>query len=54
MDAGRDPVIGTGRADTLCPGARGASDVDLFCDCQGVIDLNAEIPDRAFDLGMPE
>jgi hypothetical protein len=26
----------------------------LFGYCQGVIDLNAEIPDRAFDLGMPE
>ena len=31
-----------------------ASDVDLFRYCQGVIDLNAEISDRAFDLGMPE
>ena len=36
------------------PGGPGASDVDLFRYCQGVIDLNAEIPDRAFDLGMPE
>jgi len=36
------------------PGGPGASDVDLIRDCQGVIDLNAEIPDRAFDLGMPE
>jgi hypothetical protein len=26
----------------------------LFRYCQGVIDLNAEIPDRAFDLGMPK
>jgi hypothetical protein len=26
----------------------------LFRYCQGVIDLNAEIPDRAFDLGMSE
>jgi hypothetical protein len=26
----------------------------LFHYCQGVIDLNAEIPDRAFDLGMSE
>jgi hypothetical protein len=26
----------------------------LFRYCQGVIDLNAEIPDRAFDLGMAE
>ena len=30
------------------------SDINLFGYCQGVIDLNAEIPDRAFDLGMPE
>jgi hypothetical protein len=26
----------------------------LFRYCQGVIDLNAEVPDRAFDLGVPE
>jgi hypothetical protein len=26
----------------------------LFRYRQGVIDLDAEIPDRAFDLGMPE
>jgi hypothetical protein len=26
----------------------------LFRYCQGVIDLDAEIPDRAFDLGMTE
>jgi hypothetical protein len=26
----------------------------LFRYCQGVIDLNAEVPDRAFDLGMSE
>src|ERR1700730_6422712 len=40
-----------GRACPLCPGI---SDINLFRYCQGVIDLNAEIPDRAFDLGMPE
>jgi hypothetical protein len=26
----------------------------LFRYCQGVIDLDAEIPNRAFDLGIPE
>jgi hypothetical protein len=40
-----------GRACPLCPGI---SDINLFRYGQGVIDLNAEIPDRAFDLGMPE
>jgi hypothetical protein len=30
----------------------GISDINLFRYCQGVIDLDAEIPDRAFDLGM--
>jgi hypothetical protein len=35
----------------LCPGI---SDVNLFRYCQGVIDLDAEIPDRAFNLGMSE
>jgi hypothetical protein len=40
-----------GRACPLCPGI---SDINLFRYCQGVIDLDAEISDRAFDLGMPE
>ena len=40
-----------GRASPLCPGS---SDINLFRYCQGVIDLDAEISDRAFDLGMPE
>src|SRR5665647_1232 len=40
-----------GRACPLCPGI---SDINLFRYCQGVIDLNAEIPGRAFDLGVPE
>jgi hypothetical protein len=42
---------GVGRACPLCPGI---SDIDLFRYCQGVIDFDAEIPDRAFDFGMPE
>jgi hypothetical protein len=41
----------TGRACPLCPGV---SDINLFRYCQGVIDLDAELSDRAFDLGMPE
>jgi hypothetical protein len=41
----------TGRACPLCPGI---SDVNLFRYCQRIIDLDAEISDRAFDLGMPE
>lgn len=36
---------------SLCPGIL---DVNLFRYCQGVIDLDAEIPDHAFDLGMPK
>jgi hypothetical protein len=40
-----------GRACPLCPGI---SDINLFRYCQGVIDLDAEIPDRAFDFGMPK
>src|SRR5665811_253074 len=43
--------MGTGRACLLCPGI---SDINLFRYCQGVIDLDAEIPDRAFDLRMAE
>ena len=30
------------------------SDINLFRYREGVIDLNAEIPHRAFDLGMPQ
>jgi hypothetical protein len=40
-----------GRACPLCPGI---SDINLFRYRQGVIDLDAEIPDCAFDLGMPK
>jgi hypothetical protein len=40
-----------GRACPLCPGI---SDINLFRYRQSVIDFNAEIPDRAFDFGMPE
>lgn len=39
-----------GGACPLCPVI---SDINLFRYCQCVIDLNAEISDRAFDLGMP-
>ncbi len=38
-----------GRACPLCPGI---SDINLFRYCQGVIDLDAEIADRAHDLSM--
>ena len=40
-----------GRACPLCPDI---SDINLFRYCEGVIDLDAEITDRALDLGMPE
>ena len=32
----------------------GNSDIDLFCYGQGVIDLDAEVSDGAFDFGMAE
>jgi hypothetical protein len=38
-----------GRACPLCPGI---SDINLFRYCQRIIDLDAEVSDRAFDLGM--
>lgn len=31
-----------------------ASDVDLFCDLDGIIDLDAGVADIAFDSGMPK
>src|SRR5258708_2528749 len=40
-----------GRAVPLCPGR---SDVDLFRDGEGVIDLNAEVAHRALDLLVPQ
>ena len=30
------------------------SNVNLFCYREGVVDLNAEISDRTFDLGVPQ
>ena len=41
--------MATGRACPLCPGI---SDINLFRYRQRIIDLDAEIPDRAFDFGM--
>src|SRR5205085_2220662 len=38
-----------GRACPLCPGI---SDINLFSDCQGIIYFDAQVSDRAFDLGM--
>src|SRR5437899_2154507 len=40
-----------GRADPLRPVA---SHVDLLCDCQGVIDLDSEVPHGTFDFGMAQ
>lgn len=40
-----------GRASPLCPGI---SDVDLFRYREGIINLNAEVSDGAFDFGAPE
>ncbi len=37
-----------------CPLRPGMSDINLFRYCQGVIYLDAEISDRAFERGMPE
>ena len=38
---------GSGRACLLCPGS---SDVNLFRNGEGIIDLDTEVPDSAFDL----
>src|ERR1700693_3693353 len=40
-----------GRACPLCPSN---SDINLFCYGQGIIDLDAEVSDGAFDLGVSE
>jgi hypothetical protein len=41
------------KAGRACPFCRGISDIHLFRYRQGVIDLNAEIPDRASILVCP-
>jgi hypothetical protein len=46
---GRAWGSGAGRTFPLCPGS---SDVDLLCDGKGIIDLDAEVPYCAFDLGV--
>lgn len=47
----KSAVVGMGRARSLCPSISG---INLFSYGEGVIDLDAEITDRALDLGMPE
>jgi hypothetical protein len=42
---------GSGRARLLRPGS---SDVNLFRNGEGIIDLDAEVPDSTFDLGVTE
>lgn len=43
--------FGEGRALPLCPLF---SDVDLFGNSQGVVHLDAQVPDGAFDLSVSE
>ena len=43
--------VAVGRADPLRPVA---SHVDLLGNCQGVVDLDAEVAHCAFDLGMAQ
>ena len=42
---------GAGGACLLCAGS---SDVNLFRYGKGIIDLDAEVPDGAFDFSVPE
>ena len=42
---------GSGGACLLCPGN---SDINLFRYGEGIIDLDAKVPDGAFDLCVPE
>jgi hypothetical protein len=47
--------IGHRKSGRACPLCLGISDINLSRYCQGIIiDLDAEVTDRAFDLGMPE
>ena len=51
------PAIGTNRrleVGQSMSALPAISDINLFRYCQRIIDLAAQIPDRAFDLRMPE
>ena len=41
------------RAEHVCS-AQGSSDFNLFRNGEGIIDLDTEVPDSAFDLGVTE
>jgi hypothetical protein len=43
----------TAAATSACWGIASVSDVNLLCDLDRVIDLNAEIANGTFDFGMP-
>jgi hypothetical protein len=45
----RSCQVEEGRACPLCPGS---SDIDLFGDRQGIVDLDPKIPNRTLDLSM--
>jgi hypothetical protein len=51
LDVAHRGPNGSGRACLLCPGS---SDVNLFRYGKGIIDLDAKVPDGAFDLGVTE
>ena len=51
LELARRGLIGPGGACLLCPGS---SDVNLFRYGEGIIDLDTEVPDSAFDLGVTE
>ena len=40
------------RAEHVC--SAGSSDVNLFRNGEGIIDLDTEVPDSAFDLGVTD
>jgi hypothetical protein len=50
------PLAQTGgwRSGRVCPLCPVSSDINLFRYCEGIIYFDAEISDRAFDLGMSE
>jgi hypothetical protein len=51
LACGTNRRLMVGRACPLCPGI---SDINLFGYCPGVIYFDAQVSDRAFDLGMPK
>jgi hypothetical protein len=49
-----DPGVHHGSAPLTAAYCPSHSDVNLFCSCERVVDLNSQISNRALDFGVPQ